>query len=66
MAEPSQRKDNWGKKRLAYPDRQGDFGLYVVERDAWLMRSARRSTSILNITDVVLNSADDMTAHRNH
>src|ERR1044072_6594276 len=46
--------DNWGKRKLAYPIKKNEHGVYVfytVEKPA---ESVHRVESVLNITDEVL------------
>jgi small subunit ribosomal protein S6 len=48
------REDNWGKKKLAYPIRREDFGIYVYMDVALPADAPLKISNIFNITDEVL------------
>ncbi|MFO0970982.1 MAG: 30S ribosomal protein S6 [Candidatus Saccharimonadales bacterium] len=44
-------KDNWGKKKLAYPIKKQDFAVYVLFEVSIAPANANKVQSLLNITD---------------
>jgi small subunit ribosomal protein S6 len=44
-------KDNWGKKKLAYPIKKQDFAVYVLFEVSIAPVNANKVQSLLNITD---------------
>jgi small subunit ribosomal protein S6 len=46
--------DNWGKKKLAYPIKKLDFGIYLIYTVEMETSSVQKINNILNITDEVL------------
>ena len=48
------KKDEWGKKRLAYPIVKQDFAIYVYYEITVAPQSANKMQSLLNITDEVI------------
>ncbi len=46
--------DNWGKRKLAYPIRKQEHGLYVFYQVELPAENVRKVESILNITDEVI------------
>lgn len=47
-------KDNWGKKKLAYPIKKQDFAVYVLFEVSIAPASANKVQGLLNITDEVI------------
>ena len=47
-------KDNWGKKKLAYPIKKQDFAVYVLLEISIAPANANKVQSLLNITDEVI------------
>lgn len=47
-------KDNWGKKKLAYPIQKQDFAVYVLLEVSIAPANANKVQSLLNITDEVI------------
>jgi len=48
------REDNWGKKKLAYPIRREEFGIYVYMDVSLPADAPLKISNIFNITDEVL------------
>ena len=48
------REDNWGKKKLAYPIRREEFGIYVYMDVSLPSDAPLKISNIFNITDEVL------------
>jgi small subunit ribosomal protein S6 len=48
------REDNWGKKKLAYPIRREDFGVYVYMDVELPADAPLKISNTFNITDEVL------------
>lgn len=48
------REDNWGKKKLAYPIRREEFGVYVYMDVELPAEAPLKISNTLNITDEVL------------
>ena len=48
------REDNWGKKKLAYPIRREEFGIYICMDVSLPADAPLRISNIFNITDEVL------------
>lgn len=48
------REDNWGKKKLAYPIRREEFGIYIYMDVALPADAPLKISNIFNITDEVL------------
>ena len=48
------KKDEWGKKRLAYPIVKQDFAIYVYYEITVAPQSANKIQNLLNITDEVV------------
>ena len=48
------KKDEWGKKRLAYPIVKQDFAIYVYYEITVAPQSANKIHNLLNITDEVV------------
>jgi small subunit ribosomal protein S6 len=48
------REDNWGKKKLAYPIRREEFGIYVYMDVELPADAPLKISNIFNITDEVL------------
>ena len=48
------REDNWGKKKLAYPIRRVEFGIYVYMDVSLPADAPLKISNIFNITDEVL------------
>ncbi|MBC7459260.1 30S ribosomal protein S6 [Candidatus Saccharibacteria bacterium] len=48
------REDNWGKKKLAYPIRREEFGIYIYMDVSLPADAPLRISNIFNITDEVL------------
>lgn len=46
--------DNWGKRKLAYPIKKNEHGVYVFYTVDMPAESVRKVESVLNITDEVL------------
>jgi small subunit ribosomal protein S6 len=46
--------DNWGKRKLAYPIKKNEHGVYVIYTLELPAESVRKIESILNITDEVI------------
>ena len=46
--------DNWGKRKLAYPIKRLDYGVYVFYTVDLPSESVRKIESLLNITDEVI------------
>lgn len=47
-------KDNWGKKKLAYPIKKQDFAVYVLLEVSIAPENANKVQGLLNITDEVI------------
>ena len=47
-------KDNWGKKKLAYPIKKQDFAVYVLLEVSIAPANASKVQNLLNITDEVI------------
>lgn len=47
-------KDNWGKKKLAYPIQKQDFAVYVLLEVEIAPANANKVQGLLNITDEVV------------
>lgn len=48
------REDNWGKKKLAYPIKREEFGVYVYMDVSLPAEAPLKISNIFNITDEVL------------
>lgn len=48
------REDNWGKKKLAYPIRREEFGIYIYMDVSLPADALLKISNIFNITDEVL------------
>jgi small subunit ribosomal protein S6 len=48
------KKDNWGKRKLAYPIRKEDFAVYVYYELELPTQSLKKINNTFNITDEVL------------
>jgi len=48
------REDNWGKKKLAYPIRREEFGIYIYMDVSLPADAPLKISNIFNITDEVL------------
>lgn len=48
------REDNWGKKKLAYPIKREEFGVYVYMDVSLPADAPLKISNIFNITDEVL------------
>lgn len=48
------REDNWGKKKLAYPIRREEFGIYIYMDVELPADAPLKISNIFNITDEVL------------
>ncbi|MBC7565031.1 30S ribosomal protein S6 [Candidatus Saccharibacteria bacterium] len=48
------REDNWGKKKLAYPIRREEFGVYIYMDVSLPADAPLKISNIFNITDEVL------------
>jgi len=48
------KSDNWGKRKLAYPIKKNEHGVYVFYSVELPAESVRKVESVLNITDEVL------------
>ena len=48
------REDNWGKKKLAYPIRREEFGVYIYMDVSLPSDAPLKISNIFNITDEVL------------
>ena len=48
------KKDNWGKRKLAYPIVKQDFAVYVLFEVSIAPTSANKLQALLNITDEVI------------
>ena len=48
------REDNWGKKKLAYPIRREEFGIYIYMDVSLPSDAPLKISNIFNITDEVL------------
>lgn len=46
--------DNWGKRKLAYPIKKNEHGVYVFYTVELPAESVRKVESVLNITDEVI------------
>src|ERR1700722_15063385 len=48
------KNDNWGKRKLAYPIKKQDYGVYVFYTVEFPAENVRKVESVLNITDEVI------------
>jgi small subunit ribosomal protein S6 len=46
--------DNWGKKKLAYPIKKLDYGIYVIYTAEMETSAVSKLNNLLNITDEVI------------